>query len=213
MDKNNIFRSSKNENETLMNIYPKAPKRIVFFLMSIFLLYQSTRLGNLLFEVGNLHWGLQVLFAFLINLFFTGVFALAGFALPTEKLMPQKYYIIHHPKKLKLWFQKLGVEAFRNFLLATVWKKKEMQKDYFNGTVDGIASFEQKTKKSEFGHLLPLIVITIFCVFLIKTKMWILIIVTMIINIIFNFYPIPLQRHHRMRLLRLKKIMERKQRK
>jgi len=204
---------AKNKNKTSMNIYPKPPKRIILFLMSIFLLYQSIGLGTMLFEVGDFHWGMQILFAFLINLFFTGVFALAGFALPTEKLMPQIYYTIHHPKKLKSWFQKLGVAAFRNFLLATVWKKKEMQKGYFNGTVEGFASFEQKTKKSEFGHLIPLVLITVFCFFLIKTKMWVLIIVTMIINIIFNFYPIPLQRHHRMRLQRMKKIMERKQRK
>jgi len=204
---------AKNKNKTSMNIYPKPPKRIILFLMSIFLLYQSIGLVTMLFEVGDFHWGMQIIFAFLINLFFTGVFALAGFALPTEKLMPEKYYTIHHPKKLKSWFQKLGVAAFRNFLLATVWKKKEMQKGYFNGTVEGFASFEQKTKKSEFGHLIPLVLITVFCFFLIKTKMWVLIGVTMIINIIFNFYPIPLQRHHRMRLQRMKKIMERKQRK
>ena len=115
-------------------------------------------------------WGIQILFAFLINLFFTGVFAFAGFALPTENLMPQKYYTIHNPKKMKSWFQKLGVEYFRKFLLATVWRKKEMQKDYFKGTVEGMTSFEQLTKKSEFGHLIPFILITIFCFFLIKTK-------------------------------------------
>ncbi len=191
-----------------MNIYKKPHERVLYFLMSIFLIWQSYKLGILLLETEN--WGniAQVFFAMLINLFFTGVFAFAGFALPTENIMPQKYYTIHAPKKLKSWFQKLGVERFRKFLLTTVWRKKEMQKNYFNGKLDGIKSFEQHTKKSEFGHLIPLILITIFCVFLIKTEMWILISATMIINIIFNFYPVVLQRHHRMRLQRMEKIMQ-----
>lgn len=191
-----------------MNNYPKIPQRIIYVLMSIFLMYQSYKLGIMLLALENIVWGIQVLCAFVVNLFFTGIFALAGFALPTENLMPQKYYKIHNPKKLKSWFQKLGVEAFRKFLLATVWKKKEMQKGYFNGKIEGITSFEQRTKKSEFGHLIPLILITVFCVFLIKTKMWVLIVSTMIVNIIFNLYPVILQRHHRMRLQRMKKIMQ-----
>jgi len=196
-----------------MSNYKKPSQRVFYILMSIFLMWQSYKLTILLLETGQWNGIAQLFFAALINLFFTGVFAFAGFALPTENLIPQKYYTIHQPEKLKSWFQFFRTESFRKFLLVTVWRKKEMQKDLFDGKVESLNSFEQKTKKSEFGHLIPLFLITILCVFLVKTKMWILISITMIINIIFNFYPVILQRHHRMRLQRMRKIMVHRNRK
>lgn len=196
-----------------MNIYPPFPKRIFYIGMSIFLIFQSDKLVLALLAFENLSIGIQIGAAFLINLFITGIFAFAGFALPTEKLMPASYYKIHQPKQVKSWYQKSGTATFRKFLLVTVWRDKEFQKTFFDGTIDGIQTFETQTKKSEFGHLIPFICITVLCVFFIKTKMWILIFVTMLINIIFNFYPIILQRHHRMRLARFKKILAAKNRK
>ena len=151
-----------------------------------------------------------MVFAFLINLYITGIFAFAGFALPTQKLMPSNYYKIQNPKRLKNWYQKLGVENFRKFLLATFWKNEERHKRFFDGTAKGIEVFSIQTKKAEFGHLIPFVLISVLCIFLIKTQMWYLIGVTMIINIFFNFYPIILQRHHRTRIARLGKLLARK---
>lgn len=196
-----------------MKLYAPIPQRVFFTLMSAFLVQQSFNLTNLFFSGENFGWGAQLFFAALINLFITGVFAFGVFALPIEKFLPTAYYKINNPKNLKHWFGKLGVERFRAFLLATFWKKKEMQKGYFDGTTEGLKIFEIKTKKSEFGHLMPFIILTILCILLVKTQQWYLIVFTMFINIIFNFYPIPLQRHHRMRLARMKKILEYKNRK
>lgn len=153
-------------------------------------------------------WPSQILLAIIINLIITGAFAFAVFGSPIEKILPSKYYQIQYPKKFNQWFKKLGSEQYRKLLLATVWRKKEMQKNYFDGTINGIIDFEAKTKKSEFGHLIPFILITVICVFLVIKNLYWAAFFTMFINIIFNFYPVILQRHHRSRLSRLKKILE-----
>ena len=85
-----------------------------------------------------------------------------------------------------------------------------MQKNYFDGTINGLTDFEIKTKKSEFGHLIPFILLTIICIYFVMKKLFWGAFFAMFINIIFNFYPVILQRHHRSRTARLKKILEKK---
>lgn len=96
------------------------------------------------------------------------------------------------------------------FLLATVWRNKQQQKKYFNGRSDDIKSFEIKTKKSEFGHLIPFVIITILCVYFFITNFKKLAIITFFINCIFNWYPVILQRYHRMRLIRLEALLKKR---
>ncbi|MFK8006029.1 MAG: hypothetical protein AB8H03_06645 [Saprospiraceae bacterium] len=181
--------------------------------MSIFLTFQSNKIFLGLEFIEDPSWILQLVFALVFNLFITGVFAFSGFALPTEKLMPSKYYEVNDPKKINFWFKKLKGERFRNFLLATVWRKKTDQKKFFDGTISGIKDFEVQTHKSEFGHLIPLVIISVLCVYFAMRGFWWAVFFTMLINVIFNFYPILLQRHHRGRLARLKKILIQKQKK
>ena len=176
--------------------------------MSIFLIGQTYfTFGNIIPAEDNLSWQIQLLLAVLINLYITGVFAFAGFALPTEKLMPTDYYKINDPEKVNFWFEKLKGESFRRFLLTTVWRKKTAQKKFFDGTISGINSFEIQTQKSEFGHLIPFFLISFLCVYFAVRYFWWAVFFSMLINVIFNFYPILLQRHHRGRLVRLKKIL------
>jgi hypothetical protein len=66
--------------------------------------------------VENPSWRIQLIF----SLFTSCIFAFAGFALSTEKLLPSKYYKIKDLIKLKFWFAKLKEEWFRKFLLVTV---------------------------------------------------------------------------------------------
>ncbi len=54
--------------------------------------------------------------------------------------------------------------------------------------------------KSEFGHLLPFVVIVVVSVYLIMIGKSRLGVASMIINLIGNLYPVILQRHHRMRI-------------
>jgi len=192
---------------------PTFLQRILFIGMSIFLIWQSYGIFMGLEFVENPAWYLELFLALVFNLFITGIFAFAGFALPTEKLLPAKYFEISDPKKVKFWFEKLKGEWFRNFLLATVWRKKTDQKKFFDGTISGISNFEVQTQKSEFGHLIPFILISILCVYFAMRGFWWAVFFTMLVNVIFNFYPILLQRHHRSRLVRMKKILIQKQKK
>lgn len=154
-----------------MKLNPNLFERLFFIGMSIFLTFQSQKMLNSLHLFDDSHWQSQFFLAIIINLFITGIFVFAVFGSPIEKILPSKYYQIHHPKKLNAWANRLGLEYFRKWLLATIWRKKEMQKKYFDGTLTGILKFEAKTKKSEFGHLIPFFLITIICVFLVIKKL------------------------------------------
>lgn len=54
--------------------------------------------------------------------------------------------------------------------------------------------------KSEFGHLIPFLILSIVSIYLLMVGLSKLAVFTLLINVIGNFYPIILQRHHRMRI-------------
>ena len=134
-----------------------------------------------------------------LNLFITGVFAFFGFAYPTSKIMPHSYYQIKNPTLLRKIYKLLGVHYFKIFLLLTFYRKKENKK-YFNGTKSGLINFDYQTKQSEFGHGASFVVIQLISIPLLLKGHFVIIIVATIINVLFNFYPIILQRKHRMQL-------------
>jgi len=140
-----------------------------------------------------------------MNLFVAGIFAFSGFAFPTQKILPISYYIIYHPKKLKRLYKLLRVNLFRQFILATLWKSQKQRKKYFNGTENGISNLTEQSMKSEFGHLIPFIIISFVSSYLILIDLVKLSVFTLLINLIGNLYPIILQRHHRMRIQILRK--------
>lgn len=141
--------------------------------------------------------------AVFLNLCITGIFAFAGFALPTERLFPNSYYHVYKPKLLKKICKLMNIDAFRAFLLATVWRNRDQQKKYFDGTKSGIDNLIVQSKKSEFGHLIPFILILLLSAYVLYLGKWKIALTTTLINVIFNLYPIFLQRHHRMRIQRL----------
>ncbi len=185
-------------------------KKITFLLSSLFLILQSYNLlySIPLMEIESL-W-MTVLLAWLINLFLTGVFAFAGFGFPTQNLIPDAYYKIHQPKRLKKVCKSLNVNAFRKMLLATLWKSKTQRAKHFDGTKDGIKNLVVQSKKSEFGHLIPFVLLIFISLYFLAIQKTGLAIWTLVINIIGNLYPVLLQRHHRMRIQLLRKRQSRK---
>lgn len=103
----------------------------------------------------------------------------------------------------------MGVSYFRTMLLATFWGKEKNRKKYFDGTKAGLANFDYQTRQSEFGHVAAFVAITGLSVFLLfyghNTAFWL----AMAINILANFYPIILQRTHRIQLERLSQRLNR----
>ncbi|MFT4660381.1 MAG: hypothetical protein ACI8XB_000649 [Patiriisocius sp.] len=151
-------------------------------------------------EMELFSWGVRLLYAWIINMFITGIFAFSGFAFHTQKLLPKSYYNISNPKRLKKIYKAAGVPLFRTMLLATIWRSKSQQKKYFNGNRDGIYNLSEQSMKSEFGHLIPFILIMVLSIYLIAVVDLMLGMFTIVWNIVGNMYPIILQRHHRMRI-------------
>jgi hypothetical protein len=159
------------------------------------LVYQTTNIGVSLF------------LAWLINMFITGIFAFAGFALPTHKLLPASYYRIRNHALLQQMCTLFQVHIFKKFLLLTFWRGKQQRGRYFNGKREGIANLVEQSMKSEFGHLIPLVLISLLSIYIILNGNLQLGIPCFVINIAGNFYPILLQRQHRMRVQRLAKVL------
>lgn len=180
-------------------------KKVFFVIAATFLAFQYFKILKVVFVLYNHTWWSALIFGVTFNLFITGIFAFLGFALPTQKLLPNSYYEVKKPKQLTSIFKLFKVELFRKFLLVTFWKKKEQSAKHFNGRADGIENLVLQSKKSEFGHLIPFILLTMLCVYFAMKDMLKLALVTFIINWIFNWYPIILQRHHRMRASRILK--------
>lgn len=175
-------------------------KKIFLSLASAFLIWQSYELLSNIhnFEVNSLV--VSIFIAWVINLFVTGIFAFLGFAYPTQKMLPKYYYQIHNSKILKATYDALKVNLFRKFLLATFWRNRNQRKKFFNGKRSGVSTLVEQSMKSEFGHLLPFLIINIVGIYLFAINFYELGFFTLIINIIGNMYPIILQRHHRMRI-------------
>lgn len=180
-------------------------KKILFLLFSAFLAFQSVKLVNVFILNSPSEFSLLFVFvlAFLLNLFITGVFAFIGFVYPTNKILPNSYYKIKNPKTLSKLYNLIGVEYFKMFLLITFWGKEKNQKKYFNGTKSGLINFDFQTRQSEFGHLGAFVVI-LFVSFVLLSKGHITaFLITSVINVLSNFYPIILQRKHRIQIERL----------
>ena len=155
----------------------------------------------------NAHSNNEVLIiSFLLILFITGVFAFIGFAYPSSRILSDSYYEIKSPKVLNSISKVLGIKYFRLLLLFAFWGRKNNRKKYFNGTKKGLKNFVFQTKQSEFGHLGAFVVIIISSFILLLHGYIYLVIITTLINILGNIYPVILQRLHRMRIEKITKF-------
>lgn len=181
-------------------------RKTLLSLASAFLIWQSYQLVSVIHQLEINSWGLLLIIAWLINLFITGIVAFLGFAFPIHKLMPISYYKIYQPTHLKKVYKALRVSLFRQLLLATLWKSKKQRKKYYNGSKNGIANLKEQSMRSEFGHLIPFLVICLLSCYFITIDLVSMGIYSFVINFIGNFYPILLQRHHRMRIQLMSKV-------
>lgn len=178
-------------------------RKVLLSLASVFLIWQTVKLLVSLEEIQVDSWVFALFLAWLITLFITGIFAFAGFAFPTQKLLSEEYYQIQHPRKVEQLYKTLKVNWFKHILLATLWKNKKQRKQFFSGNKAGISTLIRQSKKSEFGHLIPFVLISILVIYLIVIGLYLLALFTLLFNILGNGYPILLQRHHRMRIKRI----------
>ncbi|WP_167617149.1 hypothetical protein [Maribellus sediminis] len=183
----------------------KTLKKIVFPLFSLFLLYRSVELVKTLMVSGSSEHtvGEQFLLAFLLSIFITGVFAIVGFAWPTSKIFPRSFYTLKNAGILKKTYRILGVDLFRKALLIFFWGRKKNRKKYFDGTRKGLQNFIYQSKQSEFGHFASFVSIALVSFLFLAKGMFLLVAFLTLINVIGNFYPVILQRYHRLRIDKL----------
>lgn len=180
-------------------------KKILYPLFSLFLAYRSYELVCTVWDLGNVSLTIKILIAALLNLFITGVFAFVGFAYNTSRILPDGYYTIKSPKLLLRVSSVLKLSLFKKFLLVFFWGRQKNRKKYFNGSKHGLLHFDSQTRRSEFGHLLPMVIIQMVVVMMLFKAHYLLAFVTTLVNIVFNFYPVVLQRNHRLRISRLQR--------
>lgn len=180
-------------------------KAILFSLFSAFLLYRTIELIRLLINTpaADYRFVETLSLAIILNIFITGIFAFPGFVFPTHRLLPENYYIITKPKTLKTVYRVLRVKYFRLFLMIVFWGRKKNRKKYFDGTRAGLANLVYQSKQSEIGHLASMSAILLITGFLVYNKYFLLFFLTNFLNMLGNYYPIILQRHHRMRLQKI----------
>ena len=143
------------------------PRKRLLTLASVSLIWLSIKLLDQIHEFQSTTWSSAFILAVLINLYLTGIFAFAGFAWPTERLLPQSYYTVQNTNRLKKIYQQFRVNLFRKFLLATVWRSKAQQAKHFNGKKNGLDMLVEQASKAEFGHLIPFILINFISLYLI----------------------------------------------
>lgn len=173
-------------------------KNIFFTILSLILSYNTYKLVTVFSKLRPEEFSLLaiIMSAIAFNLMITGALAFLGFVYPTSKLLPNSYYQIKRPKMLNTLYKWIGVEYFRMLLLITFYRNGDNKK-YFNGSKSGILLFDYNTKQSEFGHLIAFILIVLLSIILLLKGHEYVFIWMQPLNILLNFYPIILQRKHR----------------
>lgn len=181
-------------------------KKIIHILLALFLLQQTSRIISKLYStpVDTLDTGAFWGISFLLAVYITGIFAFPGFSFATHKLLPESYYGIRYKNTLKKAYKVLGVKYFRYLLMVFFWGRKNNRRKYFNGSRNGLTNLIYQSKQSEFGHLGALVIILLLSIALLLHGYNKIFLMINFINIIGNLYPVILQRHHRMRIDRIK---------
>ncbi len=187
-------------------------KKILFPVIAIFLAYRSYEILKTFWfvEPSSLNLSFKILLSVLFNLFITGIFAFMGFAYDTNRLLSKKYYRVEHPELVKKLSNILKVEYFKKFLLFIFWGKKKNRQKFFDGTKLGLENFDYQTRQSEFGHLGAMVIIQIVVVLMLFKEHFIMAGFTTMLNFISNFYPVLLQRNHRIQIARIRNILNKK---
>jgi len=187
-------------------------KKIIFPIISLFLAYQSYKIIHTLWfiEPYKLNTWVQIIISLLLNLFVTGVFAFIGFAFSSHKVLSPNYYKVNNTDLLNKTYKYLQVEYFKRFLLIVFWGNRKNRKKYFDGTKLGLENFDFQTKQSEFGHLAAFIALQIVAAVAFLKGHFEIAVLTLLLNFISNFYPIILQRKHRIQIERIRNIMIKK---
>ncbi|MEO6287481.1 MAG: hypothetical protein ABIN80_21350 [Dyadobacter sp.] len=140
------------------------------------------------------------LFAWILN--FLLMACVLTFTETLKSPLTSSYY---HDKPWELRgkiYESFGVNIFRKLLVGIGWEKLNKKSNPIEKNTKTLMDLHYKTRQSELGHIIILIVVLGFNIFVafkfgLLKSLWLL-----TLNILLNLYPILLQRYNRPRIER-----------
>lgn len=120
------------------------------------------------------------------------------------------YYNAKKWEKRGKIYENIGINFFRKLLVWIGWERLNKKANPIEKNTKALMNLHYQTKKSELGHVIILIIVLGFNVFVafkfgILKSLWLL-----ILNILLNLYPIFLQRYNRPRIERAVNLSRRR---
>jgi hypothetical protein len=139
-------------------------------------------------------------FAWILN--FLLMFFVAVFTETLNSQLSSSYFDEKSWEQRGQLYQTLGTNFYRKLLVLTGWEKLTRKANPIERSNETLKKLHYQTKKSELDHVIILLIVAVFNVFaafkvgVAKSLWWLL------LNILFNLYPIFLQRYNRPRIQR-----------
>ncbi|WP_345955975.1 hypothetical protein [Mucilaginibacter sp. PAMB04168] len=107
-------------------------------------------------------------------------------------------------------YEGFGINLFRKFLVLIGWEKLTRKTNPIENNTKSLMNLYYQTKKSELDHLIILLIVLGFNVFVafkfgVVKSLWLL-----LLNVLLHLYPIFLQRYNRPRIERAINLSTRK---
>lgn len=99
-------------------------------------------------------------------------------------------------------YENFGINIFRKLLVLVGWEKLNKKSNPVKNDLEALVNLEYRTKQSELGHLIIFFIVIGFTIYVALRFTFIESLWLLFLNIIFNVYPILLQRYNRPRLQR-----------
>jgi hypothetical protein len=145
-------------------------------------------------------WILNFLLMFFV-VFFTGTLK--------SQLISSYYDEKGWERKGKI-YENLGINFFRKLLVLIGWEKVIRKAYPIEKNTKALINLHYQTKKSELDHVIILVIVLGFNIFVAFKFGFVKSLSLLILNILLNLYPIFLQRYNRPRIARAVKLSERR---
>ncbi|MBN9482513.1 MAG: hypothetical protein BGO70_18200 [Bacteroidetes bacterium 43-93] len=103
-------------------------------------------------------------------------------------------------------YQRFGIDLFRKLLVLIGWEKLTKKSSPVGKNANALVNLLYQTKKSELGHLVILVIVLGFNVFVLFKFGFLKSLSLLVLNIILNLYPVFFQRYNRPRVIRAIKL-------
>ena len=141
--------------------------------------------------------------AFSLGLNFGLMFWFTLFESQLKPKLNSHYFDLQPFEKQGKLYQRLGVEWYRTILTKSGWEKLRQQQTPIKKNLRDFQAYERASRVAEVGHLVIGLIVLAVTGYVSLTHSFSDALWLILFNILFNFYPILLQRYTRPRLQRM----------